>query len=231
MTAHRLFIATLMAGLFFSLAVNGRAFEQSQGGVNWSPYLGTGNAGGSLYLQKVWRAHGSEAKGIGVKAGTALSYQVQDLKTLIDRIHLLRYEDIPLAKAIQNSELFREVLSKLEFSDSRERQSHERALIMAMVRYLQAARVVSPDDHQRNLRFFRDLVEVISGHSGVEIADLAFADQAGAFRVPAQFLQGGHRGALGAILDTLQDSNYVVRPQVKRWFERPSWLRWFDSSV
>jgi hypothetical protein len=231
MKQYGFFIPMLLAGLFSAIAVNGMAFEQVQGGVHWSPFVGKGHQDSSLYLQQAWREHGSGMKAIGVNAGKVLSHQVQDLQTLLDRIRMLNQKDIPLAKALQSSELFREGLVKFAFSDPGERQSHERALVMAMIRYLQAAKVVAPDDHHRNLRFFSDLVGVISDQSGVEIADLAFAEQNGAFTVPAQFLQPGHRGALGAILDTLQDSNYVVRPQVKRWFERPSWLRWFDSAV
>lgn len=209
-----------LAGLFLGLAVKGEAFELVQGGVHGGVVPGTRNI-----------VTGSGMKESHLNAGAALRRQFEDLQMLLDHFHLLTREGLTPAKSTKSREGFRELAVRWVVSGPSERQDRERELIMAVIRYLQTVKEVSPGDHQRNVRLFSDLVGVISGQNGVEIADPAFERPYGSLAVPPQFLQPGHRGVLGAVLDVLQDSDYVVRPQVRQWFERPAWLRWFNSSV
>lgn len=217
---QRYFIPMFLAGLFLGLAVNGKAFELVQGGVQGGVVPGTRNI-----------VTGSGMKEIHLNTGAAFQRQLQDLQTLLDRIHLLTREGLQPAKSMKSREGFRELAVRWVVSGPSEQQDRERELIMAVIRHLQAVKAIYPGDHQYNVRLFSELVGIISGQNGVEIADPAFERPYGALAVPAQFLQPGHRGVLGAVLDVLQDSDYVVRPQVKQWFERPAWLRWFNSSV
>lgn len=219
---YRNFIPLFLAGLLLSEAVNVAAFGQITGGVQGNPFIGQS---ASDNLKKLPLIKDNPAPP---------SRQARDSQGLLDSIRLLTQENSPLAQAMQSNGALAEVLRGLALphpGKPGERQNRERELVWMMLRYMQSAKVVSPEDHQRNLRFFGGLVGILARRSGVQIADLPDQDRSRAFVVPARFLQPGHRGILGAILDQLQDSDYVVRPQVRRWFERSDWLRWFDSSV
>ncbi|MEW6515460.1 MAG: hypothetical protein AB1439_00960 [candidate division FCPU426 bacterium] len=221
-------------GLLIFWTVSGTVYGQVETGWQAGAFFNGGLSGPRISMDRMFQAGIKSALEPKAYLGRNAPNGQAGERAFPGYSSRIENESSPLAKALHDPEALRAAWMNFlsgDGMDSRGRLDREREFVMAMVRYMQQTRAYAPADHDRNLRFFSDLLGSVSNVRSVQIADATFSGFTAPFTVPEQFLKPGRRGALGAILDTLQGSSYVVRPQVRHWFERPAWLRWFDSAV